>query len=66
MVTNDRETKIVYTNGVGAGWFIAVLLLIVIAVGGVYLYNSGALGGGNDVEVSIDVPDEIVPGAPAE
>ncbi|MCI5074995.1 hypothetical protein [Oricola sp.] len=66
MTTQDRETKIVYTNGTGAGWFIALVLLIVLAVGGLYLYNSGALSGGNDVEVTIDVPDEIVPSAPSE
>lgn len=67
MTTQDREreTRVVYTSGTGAGWFVAILLLIVIAVGGFYLYNSGAFTGGNDVNVSIDVPDEVVPDAPA-
>jgi len=68
MTTQDREreTKVIYTNGTGAGWFVAILLLIVLAVGGFYLYNSGALTGGNDVNVSIDVPDEVVPATPSE
>jgi len=67
MTTQDRETKVVYTHSSGgAGWFIAILLLIVLGVGGLYLYNSGALTGSNDVNVSIDVPDEVVPAAPAE
>jgi hypothetical protein len=66
MATQDRETKVVYTNGTGAGWFIAILLLIVLAVGGFYLYNSGALTDDNDVNVTIDVPDEIVPVAPEQ
>lgn len=67
MTTQDRETKVVYSySSGGAGWFIAILLLIVLGVGGLYLYNSGALDGSSDVNVSIDVPEEIVPAAPAE
>ena len=67
MTTQDRETKVVYSySSGGAGWFIAILLLIVLGVGGLYLYNSGALDGSSDVDVSIDVPEEIVPAAPAE
>jgi hypothetical protein len=65
MTTQDRETKIIYSNGSGAGWFIAILLLIVIAVGGLYLYNNGAFARSNDVNVTIDVPDKIVPDAPS-
>lgn len=64
MTIQDRETKIVYTSG-GAGWFIAILLLIVLGFGGLYLYNTGAFSQG-DVNVTIDVPEEIVPAAPAE
>jgi len=67
MTTQDRETKVVYSySSGGAGLFIAILLLIVLGVGGLYLYNSGALDGSSDVNVSIDVPEEIVPAAPAE
>ena len=67
MTTQDRETKVVYSHSSGgAGWFVAILLLIVLGVGGLYLYNSGALTDSNDVSVTIDVPDEIVPAAPAE
>ncbi|MFZ2101362.1 MAG: hypothetical protein WAU86_12445 [Oricola sp.] len=65
MPTQDRETKIIYSNGGGAGWFIAILLLIVIAVGGFYLFNNGMLGS-DDVNVTIDVPDEIVPEPPKQ
>ncbi|WP_223477456.1 hypothetical protein [Oricola indica] len=65
MTTQDRETRIVYTNG-GAGWLIAALLLVVIGMGGFYLYQSGALTGSNDVSVTIDVPEEVVPAPPAE
>lgn len=64
MTTQDRETKVVYSySSGGAGWFVAILLLIVLGVGGLYLYNSGALDGSKDVNVSIDVPDEVVPAA---
>lgn len=66
MTTQDREIRVVYTNGTGAGWFIAILLLIVLAVGGFYLYNSGAFTDRNDVNVTIDVPDDIVPAAPGQ
>lgn len=67
MTTQDRETKVVYSySSGGAGWFVAILLLIVLGVGGLYLYNSGVLTDSNDVSVTIDVPDEIVPAAPAE
>lgn len=65
MTTQDRETRVVYSNSSGgAGWFIAILLMIVIGIGGFYLYNTGALNGSNDVNVTIDVPDGIVPAAP--
>lgn len=63
MTTQDREIRVVYTNGTGAWWFIAILLLIVLAVGGFYLYNTGAFADGNNVNVTIDVPDDIIPAA---
>jgi hypothetical protein len=66
MTTQDRETRVVYTNGTGASWFIAILLLIVLAVGGFYLYNSGAFTDSNDVNVTIDVPDDIIPASPEQ
>lgn len=66
MTTQDRETRVVYTNGTGAGWFIAILLLIVLAVGGFHLYNSGAFTDSNDVNVTIDVPDDIIPASPEQ
>lgn len=46
MAQEDRETRIVYTDGAGVGWFIAMLALIAVAVGGFYLHNSGALAFG--------------------
>lgn len=65
MANQDRETTVVTTGSGGAGWFVAIVLLAVVAFGGFYLYNSGAIGGGSDVNVSIDVPDEVAPAAPA-
>lgn len=61
MASQDRDTKVVYTNGTGAGWFVAIVLLIAIAVSGFYFYNSGAFTDSNDINVTIDVPDGIVP-----
>lgn len=66
MTNRDRDTTIVTTRSGGAGWFVAVLLLLVVAFGGFYLYSSGALDGGSDVNISIDIPDELVPAAPAQ
>jgi len=56
MDRQDRETTIVTTSSGGAGWFVAIVLLAVVAFGGFYLFNSGSMGG-SDVDVSIDVPD---------
>lgn len=57
MDRQDRETTIVTTGSGGAGWFVAIVLLAVVAFGGFYLFNSGSMGGGSDVNVSIDVPE---------
>jgi hypothetical protein len=65
MAYQDRETTVVTTSSGGAGWFVAIALLAVIAFGGFYLYNSGALNSGSDINVSIDVPDDVVPTAPS-
>ncbi|MCY0150278.1 hypothetical protein OEG84_21865 [Hoeflea sp. G2-23] len=65
MANRERDTTIVTTSSGGAGWFVAVLLLIVLALGGYYLYSTGVLGGGSDVNISIDVPKDVVPDATA-
>lgn len=57
-----------------AGWTIAVLLLIVVAVGGILLYRSGAFGPApvaepnEDMNINITVPNPIggEEGAPSE
>ncbi len=61
MSHQDRKTTVVTTDSGGAGWFVAIILLAVIAFGGFYIYNSGALNNDSDINVSIDVPDEIAP-----
>jgi hypothetical protein len=65
MAYQDRETTVVTTSSGGAGWFVAIVLLAVLAFGGFYIYNSGAFNNDSDINVSIDVPDEIVPAAPS-
>jgi len=66
MTNQERETTVVTTGSGGAGWFVAILLLIVVALGGAYIYQSGALNNDADINVSIDVPDNIVPKLPSE
>lgn len=61
MTHQDRETTVVTTSSGGAGWFVAIALLAVITFGGFYIYNSGALNNDSDINVSIDIPDEVVP-----
>ena len=65
MTNHDRETTVVTSGGGSAGWVVAVVLILVVAFGGFYLYNSGVFGGGDSVNVTIDVPKDIVPEAPA-
>ena len=65
MTHQDRETTVVTTGSGGADWFVAIALLAVIAFGGFYLYNSGALDNESDINVSIDMPDDVVP-APSD
>ncbi len=64
MTDHERNTTVVTSSG-GAGWFVAILMLVIVAAGGFYLYQSGAFGGSQDVNVTIDVPTDIVPDAPA-
>lgn len=64
MADEKRETTVVKSGG-GAGWFVAVVLLLVVAFGGFYLYSTGALDGGKDINVTIDVPEGAAPEAPA-
>jgi hypothetical protein len=65
MAYQDRETTVVTTNSGGAGWFVAIVLLAVIAFGGFYIYNSGALTNDSEINLSIDVPDDVVPASPS-
>jgi hypothetical protein len=65
MAEQDRETTVVHTGGGGAGWFVAILLLVIVAAGGFWLYG-GSFSDDKDVSIIIDVPDEVIPDAPAE
>ncbi len=60
MANREHETVVV-GNKSGAGWFVAILLLLVLAAGGAYLYSTGALDGQKDINVNIELPK--VPGA---
>lgn len=55
--TEPNKEVNVTTNSGGAGWFVALLLLAVILVGG-YMFRDTIFGDGTkDVNISIEVPD---------
>lgn len=58
---------IVTTGGdSGAGMIIAVVLAVALVLGGIWLFNSGALNtGGGGTTVQIETPAVTVPAAPA-
>ncbi|TCD15931.1 hypothetical protein [Oricola cellulosilytica] len=60
-----RETTVVTSSGGGAGWFVAILLVLVLAFGAWYLFSAGTFSGGDSVNVTIDAPDAPAPEAPA-
>ncbi len=42
-------------GGSGAGWFVAVLVLIAVLVGG-YFFMNGKFNGGKDINVKVELP----------
>lgn len=52
-----HEKEVIVSNGSGgAGWFVAVVLVAVILVGG-YVFRDTILGNGSDdVNITVDVP----------
>ncbi|MEQ8656439.1 MAG: hypothetical protein RIC24_03915 [Hyphomicrobiales bacterium] len=55
MATRDSKTTVVKTGG-GAGWFVAILLVIVLA-GAALAYTNGWLPGSEpEVQIEIDLP----------
>lgn len=56
-MSDKNDTPVVHTgSSSGAGWFVAVVVVLAVAAGGFYMYQSGALSGGKDVNVEIKLP----------
>jgi len=56
IVTNSPEG-----NGGGAGWFVALIILIAVVIGGVVLYRQGAFraiapAGNTNINVTLPTP----------
>lgn len=55
MATHDTETTVVKTSN-SAGWFVAILLVIVLA-GAALAYTNGWLPGSEpDIQIEVDLP----------
>ena len=52
---NGGPTIIQTGGGSGAGWFVAVLVLIAVLVGG-YFFMNGNFNGGKDINVKVELP----------
>lgn len=56
MATHDRDTTVVKTGSGGAGWFVAALLVVVIAGAALAYFNGWIPGNEPDVQIEIDLP----------
>lgn len=56
MATQDRETTVVQTSSGNAGWFIAIVLVIVLAGAVVAYYNDWLPGTEPSIEVELNLP----------
>lgn len=55
MATPERDTTVIKT-GSSAGWFVATLLVVVIAGAALAYYNGWLPGSEPDVQIEIDLP----------
>lgn len=62
----EKETTVIHTGVGGAGWFVAIVLALVVAGGAYLAWQGGMFGGGRDINVTIDAPSAPAAPAPAE
>lgn len=63
----DRGPTVVNTGGNGAGWAVAVIVVLLI-VGALFLFGGDLFnggGGGGNTDVDVNVPNVEAPQAPA-
>ncbi len=61
----DEKRTVVKTGRSGAGWFLAVLLILVVAAGAYFLYADDYRTA-EDLNIESDVPSTIVPPEPID
>lgn len=54
-------TTIIKEGGSGGGWIFAIILLVLIAVGGWYAFNYFKGESSSDINVQVEVPNELMP-----
>lgn len=57
IITNSPER-----DGGGAGWFVALVIIIAVVVGGILLYRSGAfraVAPASDTNINVTVPTPV-------
>lgn len=57
--TQNHTTVVKESVGGGAGWFIALLLLVALGFGAWYLYNNQPASNDASLNVNVSVPDEL-------
>lgn len=70
MTDNKGPTVINTGGGGGAGWAVALILAVLVALGAFFVFSDGRMGGGSDVNVNVapaasEAPAAAAPAAPA-
>lgn len=56
---NDRERTTVVTKGEGGSYVWLFVAAIVVALGAIWYFGSGALDGTQTSDINVDVPEEV-------
>lgn len=64
-MSNERDTVVVSgSNGSSAGWFIAGIIVVALAIVGYLAYN-GTFSGDSNTTIELKMPEVPAPSAPA-
>ncbi|MCM2473290.1 hypothetical protein HGO38_07330 [Rhizobium sp. CG5] len=69
-MTDDRAPTVINTGEGGAGWAVALILAVLLALGAFFVFSDGQMTGGGNVNVNVapaatEAPAASAPSSPA-